>query len=1090
MKDNLVLKASAGTGKTFALATRFIKLMVFRNVRPETVLALTFSRAAAQEIYEKILKRLREAAASDEAARRERDENLLEDLREKSRGGEPLSAEERAELAFVPEGGWTAATFARVLRRLIDAQGHDTIATLDSFILRIVRKFPLETGFAHALSVQDDYGQDRAKVRAQADLLATTSGDADVAREFFAARDGAAVRSGAANLSSVVRSWLGFLSEHPEAETWTADSMRAALGVPARPQAPVVPVFSLGKRETAVVDAIRNWVESFDGAKNPFPDTKAGEVLRFFRSNPGAAVCEFDSGTTRTVHYRFDVGPAGAAALRAAADYLVAAALDKRIGIAAARIALCARIGRLFRERTFGKGLLTFSDFTRSLAACENSDRRLDLRNLQFRLDSEFDHWALDEFQDTSREQWLCLRPLVQEAATGEGRSVLAVGDLKQSIYGWRGGDDGPFLDLMAFVGPAAVEELPVSWRYGWNTARFVDAVFGPDNVRGFAGGSCPAAVAKWTGSACWPKEGHRAADGKTDDFVEIVRVAKTGDDETAGDDGDDPDSKPSAAMKQLAPAVCAFVADLWAAHEAAGSRDTVGILVRTNRDGLYLAEKLREADWPGGRRPDIVWEGESAVLDVPVVRALLELLRLADHPEDAFAWACVDRLFPVRERIFPTLLSAEDVSREVARRLSRQGLSRTLASFAAKLKEADDLDPRSRSRLAKLVREALAFESRPEAAEGTEAFAGYLASVRDRDVAVSPDAVRILTIHRSKGLTLGHVVVPVAENARSDEMTQPKFNGIVSGDGWAFESLPDRLADEHPALLAARNDASDGRFLEVLRTYYVAATRAEKSTHFFVLDDMSDGKRQFRNLLVRPFGSSEPRESPFGTILHSGGTAPSFANPAKASGERRPAGSRAWSAFGPRTSVLHQTPSAAHPERLRTVADLLGENAGAAMARGVDEHAGFAAIEWIDPARPRSDRERAVAARGGAWLDAFRKTPGATVWREFGYELYDPVRRVWETGRFDRVVFRGDGTAAIYDFKTDAKGETETVPGFEARIRAAYAGQMSGYRRALSRLTGIPESSISTTLLLEDGGRSVSRFPAPDPEPGSGNPA
>ena len=48
MKRNLIIRASAGTGKTFSLATRFIRLMLFQNVAPERILALTFSRAAAQ----------------------------------------------------------------------------------------------------------------------------------------------------------------------------------------------------------------------------------------------------------------------------------------------------------------------------------------------------------------------------------------------------------------------------------------------------------------------------------------------------------------------------------------------------------------------------------------------------------------------------------------------------------------------------------------------------------------------------------------------------------------------------------------------------------------------------------------------------------------------------------------------------------------------------------------------------------------------------------------------------------------------------------------------------------------------------------
>ena len=50
IEGNVLIRASAGTGKTFSLATRFIRLMLFDGVDPERIVALTFSRAAAQEI--------------------------------------------------------------------------------------------------------------------------------------------------------------------------------------------------------------------------------------------------------------------------------------------------------------------------------------------------------------------------------------------------------------------------------------------------------------------------------------------------------------------------------------------------------------------------------------------------------------------------------------------------------------------------------------------------------------------------------------------------------------------------------------------------------------------------------------------------------------------------------------------------------------------------------------------------------------------------------------------------------------------------------------------------------------------------------
>ena len=78
---------------------------------------------------------------------------------------------------------------------------------------------------------------------------------------------------------------------------------------------------------------------------------------------------------------------------------------------------------------------------------------------MNFRLDSSFDHWLLDEFRDTSRLQWQALRDLVDEIIQSDSgrRSFFYVGDTKQAIYSWRGGDPRLFdevSDLQRFRNP------------------------------------------------------------------------------------------------------------------------------------------------------------------------------------------------------------------------------------------------------------------------------------------------------------------------------------------------------------------------------------------------------------------------------------------------------------------------------------------------------------------------------------------------------------------------------------------------------------------------------------------------------------
>ena len=1085
MKKNLILKASAGTGKTFAIATRFLKLAIFRNVRPETVLGLTFSRAAAQEIYTKIIDRLCDAAESERGA--EKEKGLL------------LADADAKELELAARVEWTPAMFAGALRRILDAQHRGTIATLDSFIQRVVRSFPLEMGFGRSLTVLDDFGRDRALDAAVGATLAPSGADPALDAEFWASQGGAAprtVRDKFGSLANPKKSWTAFLRDRPEAKGWTGASMRKAMEIP--PEPPDLSGLPYNGKSNdplaGIAERVAEWAAGRGEEKKVF-DGKPGEVMLHLLENPEATSYTYFTKSMKPVVVDCG-GRAGAESIRAAARYLAGAAIGRRLDAAAAQLRITERLDRAYDAVARRNGRLTFDDITASQSDAERSGagKAVALENLQFRLDAEFRHWALDEFQDTSAAQWNCLRRLVEEAAapdTGDERSVLAVGDLKQSIYTWRGGDDGPFLELENFVrrasGADAVEELPVSRRYGPNTVDFVNAVFCPENVYGVVGDACPDAQDKWA-SECWPKGGHKPetdADGTPTrtDFFEILRVDETGAAAAAADGDDDSaddERKPSAPVRKTAPALCRAVRDFWNARCAAGSGESVGILVRRNGDGLYLAELLRALDMPDGHPLPVVWEGESGVLDTPVSRAVLEMLSLADHPEDKFAWAVVHSVFPLREIVFPGLATPGAVSRAVAKKLSRLGLSRTLREIAAAIAGTHP-DTRTAGRLADLVRAGVEFEERPDCTGGVAEFREYLEGVRDRETASSPEFIRILTIHRAKGLTLDHVFVPIGS---SDPLAA--VQGRVCGDGWVLGSCPDKLIPANDALAAAAAAASDEQLLAELRTHYVALTRARRSTHVFLPPDDGGGSARIQDLVSHPFENGdedvEPPAADCGaTVVAAAGTPPDFSGKPKESAKAAPPAP--WTHGTARAAVRHATPSSETAAGGAFKIDVArrfasGETArGGAVRRGMEEHAAFAAVEWIDPAAPKDDRERRILSWGGAWREAFLETPGAVLWRERSYELFRGAEEVWETGQFDRVVFRDEGAdrrAEVYDFKTNAVRKGEDAASFESRMKDEYAGQMAAYRKALSGLCGLPPDRIRTTLLLASTGTSA----------------
>ena len=134
MKANVLIAASAGTGKTQALAERLIAL-VKGGLEPHEIVALTFSRAAAGEIFERFVSLLAERAKGDPSC-------------------------------------------AALLRKVIATQHLSQIGTLDSFLMRIVRSFPLELGLDGGVEIMDDYRAGQELARTSFSILRRTDASA------------------------------------------------------------------------------------------------------------------------------------------------------------------------------------------------------------------------------------------------------------------------------------------------------------------------------------------------------------------------------------------------------------------------------------------------------------------------------------------------------------------------------------------------------------------------------------------------------------------------------------------------------------------------------------------------------------------------------------------------------------------------------------------------------------------------------------------------------------------------------------------------------------------------------------------------
>ena len=416
-RRNVVLEASAGTGKTSVLVTRYLNLLR-AGIDPLNVLAITFTRQAAAEMRERIVQELKQDAL-------------------RSRAG---------------EARW---------RDLRDRLGEITISTIDAFCLSLLREFPLEADLDPGFAIADETEVPHMVRQAVERTLAAAGGaavrDPDVAMLLAQLGPWRARRAVTDLLRrrSVVATALGRVLRGAPRDLEAAAACRSA-------------VQRLAERLDGMAAALRRLLE--DGpAENGSYAVVARDLAaldRLAEREPARIRAALDrlrayfltrSGTPRKrfADTRPPRGSPRARRFRAAAAVLapvvhdVLTRFDRDVNVALVRGV----------RRLFGIGVAEYRRELESRARLDFSDvleravellRRMDeFARSRYRLESRYHHVLVDEFQDTSHAQWELVSLLVQSWGEGSGLvhdaplppSVFVVGDRKQSIYRFRDAD-------------------------------------------------------------------------------------------------------------------------------------------------------------------------------------------------------------------------------------------------------------------------------------------------------------------------------------------------------------------------------------------------------------------------------------------------------------------------------------------------------------------------------------------------------------------------------------------------------------------------------------------------------------------------
>ncbi len=394
----MALKASAGSGKTFALSVRFLALL-FKGANPSEILTLTFTKKATAEMKERILdylKILQKENLEDEKEK-EKSQNILKELEEKY----------RLDPSFVQNSA------PKIYQRFLNAEIR--ISTIDAFFQSILRKFCWFVGLSANFEVNED-----TKVHQQ-----------QLNESFLSALNGEQLEE----LSVFIAQCLSY-------DNYTSDSILERL----RFLKNKLYLFDPNKKEPAFDEegfleklrGLNQQIQSIETASNTAKKAiKCDDFRGFLNSSL--------TWLKKKSEYRdFKKLKNEIPTLESECEEIEN---DLKRYYEAREIALFKKFPKfiqLYDKATSKIQALDFDAIKDKVHALLNGYEEMPAEFFYFRLDSKIAHILIDEFQDTSLNDYKILAPFIDEIKAGIGqakwqRSVFFVGDVKQSIYAFRG---------------------------------------------------------------------------------------------------------------------------------------------------------------------------------------------------------------------------------------------------------------------------------------------------------------------------------------------------------------------------------------------------------------------------------------------------------------------------------------------------------------------------------------------------------------------------------------------------------------------------------------------------------------------------
>jgi len=815
-----LVRASAGTGKTYQLTARFLKLL-FQGVPPETVLATTFTRKAAGEILNRILHTLATAASESRP-------EALEEIRK------------QVGLATLP-----STCCLQLTEKLLLNIHRLRVSTLDSLFTQLAKSFPYELKLPATWRLSDEIEEVWLRERAVG-LMITQLDRAEIATLMSMLGKGEIRRSVAGELIQVI-------------ETAYSKQRSCSSKVWSHIKAPKKPDDS----------KIRDAIDGFRSAqpKQKRLREKLEKFAEILESDDADAllnetlIAKYRQSVLRgepLTYYRSEFPPG----LDEAFKTLYEVAKNRHLSLLQMQNEGTGQLLQAYeshiRESKEELRVLSFEDISVRLSELFRDSSAEQLLN---RMDGVVDHLLLDEFQDTSPTQWQVLYPFALRTTqtdcvqsdqanrqeTGVSRSFFCVGDTKQAIYGWRGGVAEIFDTVAQQLKNIDELKQDKSYRSSPVLMDFVSRVFknltrhslADDAKRNdLSDKSMYEARALIQFAERFPI--HLSAKESLRGYVQFSTAPLP-------EEAD-----------QLARRTATFQKAAGVARELL-SQDpslSIGILTRTNRAVAELIYLLETAGL------EVSQEGGNPLTDSAAVEMVLSALMMAEHPGD--------RRWEFHLTGGPLSKIEGFNANWVRRHVDEYGLPETIEMLASHL--APCCDERETLRLKQLAYLAIDYDLHT-----SPRLRDFVRLVREKRVdRPRPAPVRVMTVHQAKGLEFDAVIVVELDGdlARQSVDCVPQIESLMQPpigltrytgkDRWHFLSRDWQKA--------FGKQAADS-FTESLCMWYVAITRAKQGLYMIVTPSKKSDytAKNFGSLLFHALDVKNDPTVPDTTLLETG---------------------------------------------------------------------------------------------------------------------------------------------------------------------------------------------------------------------------